>query len=212
MWLLNGKKNGISNARLENRTIKALGSAITLETPPIPAAPLILASPHSGRQYPNALLSMSKLSPDQLRIGEDAYIDQLVMPLADYGIPVLAAKFPRCYVDVNRSPEELPPEYTSKTKANKKPVSSRARAGLGVVPSKIAQNMDIYKKPLTPQQAQNRIERFYKPYHAHLTRLLTNAHDHYGRAVLVDCHSMPGRGPSGEKRADIILGDRFGKS
>ncbi|NNC38928.1 MAG: N-formylglutamate amidohydrolase [Acidimicrobiales bacterium] len=212
MWLLNGKNNGFSNARRENRTIKALGSAVKLKSQKMQAAPLVLASPHSGRHYPDSFLAMSRLSLDQLRMGEDAFIDQLIEPLSRFGIPTLAAEFPRSFVDVNRSPEELPPEYAAKTKIGQKPVSSRARAGLGVVPSKIAQNMEIYKHPLTYLQARSRIERFYKPYHAQLTQLLEQAHRQFGRAVLIDCHSMPGRGPSGEKRADIILGDRFGKS
>jgi N-formylglutamate amidohydrolase len=212
MWLRNGKKKEISNSRLENRAIKAFGSAIKLETPSASTSPLILASPHSGRHYPDAFLNMSQLSLHQLRIGEDAFIDHLITPLAGYGIPVLSAKFPRCFVDVNRGPDEIPPEYASKAYIGERSHSSRARAGLGVVPSRIAQNLDIYKNPLTYLQAKNRIERFYRPYHAHLTRLLNGAHRQFGRAVLIDCHSMPGRGPNGEKRADIILGDRFGKS
>ena len=212
MWLLNGKKNEVSNGRLENRTTRALGAAIKLDVRTAAASPLVLASPHSGRHYPQSFLDMTNLSPDQLRIGEDAYIDKLISPLARYGIPVLSAEFPRCFLDVNRGPDEIPPEYASKAYIGKRPVSSRARAGLGVVPSRIAHNLDIYKRPLTYLQAKNRIERFYRPYHAKLTRLLNQAQKQFGRAVLVDCHSMPGRGPNGEKRSDIILGDRFGKS
>lgn len=145
MWLLNGKNNEISNARLESRTIKTLGTAIKLDAPPMPSSPLILASPHSGRHYPEAFLEMSALSLGQLRIGEDAYIDQLITPLGAFGIPVLSAEFPRCFVYVNRCPDEIPPEYASKAYIGKRSVSSRARAGLGVVPSRIAHNLDIYK-------------------------------------------------------------------
>jgi len=212
MWLLNGKKSKVSTARLENRTVRALGHAVRLEKSNLASSPLILASPHSGRVYPDTFLEMAKLSPEQLRIGEDAYIDQLIVPLAKYGIPVLSAEFPRCFVDVNRGPDEIPPEYAPNTVENKKPVSSRARAGLGVVPSRIAQNLEIYKKPLTPEQVKTRLDRFYRPYHAQLTKLLNQAQKHCGRALLIDCHSMPGRGPNGDKRADIILGDRFGRS
>ena len=212
MWLLNGKKGEVSNRRLENRTIRALGAAIKLYVPDKTLSPLVVASPHSGRNYPKSFLEMSKLTPAQLRIGEDSYIDELIAPLAGYDIPILSADFPRCFVDVNRGPDEIPPEYASKAYIGTRPTSSRARAGLGVVPSRIALNQDIYQKPLSYLQAKNRIERFYRPYHATLTRLLNQAQRQFGRAVLIDCHSMPGRGPNGEKRADIILGDRFGKS
>ena len=212
MWPLNGKKREISNTRLEARALRAFGTGIDVTNDGNPATSLILASPHSGRQYPPPFCEMTKLSEQQLRIGEDAYIDQLINPLSKFGIPILTAKFPRCFVDVNRGPDELPPEYGPLHLTGKKPVSSRARAGLGVVPSRITHDLEIYKRPLSYIQAKNRIERLYRPYHAQLTHLLNSAQTRFGRALLIDCHSMPGRGPNGDKRADIILGDRFGKS
>ena len=212
MWPLNGKKREISNTRLEAKTLRAFGNGFELTNGENPPTPLILASPHSGRHYPQSFLEMSKLSDHQLRIGEDAYIDQLISPLARFDIPILSAIFPRCFVDVNRGPDEIPPEYGPKHGVGKKPTSSRARAGLGVVPSRITHDLDIYKTPLSYEQAKARIDRIYRPYHAQLTHLLNAAQSEFGRALLIDCHSMPGRGPNGDKRVDIILGDRFGRS
>jgi len=34
----------------------------------------------------------------------------------------------------------------------------------------------------------------------------------FGRALIVDCHSMPGFAPLGARRADIVLGDRYAQS
>ena len=195
MWPLNGKKREPSNLRLETRALKAFGSGIELINGDNPATPLILASPHSGRQYPDAFLEMTKLSAQQLRIGEDAFIDRLISRLSKYGIPVLSAKFPRCFVDLNRAPDEIPPGHAPKHMIGKKPISSRARAGLGVVPSHISHNLEIYKTPLTYAQTKNRIERLYRPYHSRLAGLVSGARRDFGRALLIDCHSMPGAQP-----------------
>jgi N-formylglutamate deformylase len=48
-----------------------------------------------------------------------------------------------------------------------------------------------------------------------LQNLLDQALSHHGRAILIDCHSMPheamdGIARSGVKRPEIVLGDRFG--
>jgi N-formylglutamate amidohydrolase len=56
-----------------------------------------------------------------------------------------------------------------------------------------------------------RIEGIYIPYHATLQRLLTDAAQNFGVAVLIDCHSMPRISRSGDRLApDIVLGDRYG--
>ena len=73
------------------------------------------------------------------------------------------------------------------------------------------------------EEAMERIEKLYKPYHACLRGLLDRARQNFGIAVLVDCHSMP----SGSLRADqpswagfvempqkpdFVVGDRYGTS
>jgi hypothetical protein len=69
--------------------------------------PLLLASPHSGRHYPTALLAGSRLSLMQLRRAEDAFVDALLDGIS--GVPVLSATHARCWIDLNRAPDELDP-------------------------------------------------------------------------------------------------------
>ena len=44
-----------------------------------------------------------------LRRAEDAFVDELFAAAPGLGIPLLAARFPRSYVDANREPYELDP-------------------------------------------------------------------------------------------------------
>ncbi len=71
--------------------------------------PLVFASPHSGRDYPDAFVKGARLDPISLRRSEDSFIDELFGNAPDYGAPLLCALFPRAFVDVNREPFELYP-------------------------------------------------------------------------------------------------------
>jgi N-formylglutamate amidohydrolase len=64
------------------------------------------------------------------------------------------------------------------------------------------------------EEAVQRINCYYKPYHAKLRQLVVTTRQKFGHAVLVDCHSMPSTVRVGENglRPDFIIGDRFGTS
>ena len=74
---------------------------------------------------------------------------------------------------------------------------------------------DASKAKLWCTEAQGRIARYWRPYHAALQGLLDQAHARFGEAILVDCHSMPHEAMDGmargkARRPEIVLGDRFG--
>jgi hypothetical protein len=79
-----------------------LSPPYALIRPPEQLAPIVLCSPHSGRVYPKAFLAASRLDPHTLRKSEDCYVDELFEPVVSLGMPLLAARFPRAYLDVNR--------------------------------------------------------------------------------------------------------------
>lgn len=194
----------------EQEALDAFTPPYRAERPDTITSPLLLASPHSGRLYPKPFLDQTRLSRDTLRLSEDCYVDRIFTPLTEMGIPFLQALFPRCFVDVNRSETEWPPEANPKTPANE--ISPRAKAGLGVIPTRIAQDLNIYSRPLRAKCIQARLDALYHPYHNALREMIAQTKAAMGHAVLLDCHSMPGVLASGQKRADIILGDRFRKS
>jgi N-formylglutamate deformylase len=197
-----------SHKLLESQTLRAFDPPIEVQGPPHNADGLIIASPHSGRNYPKAFIRRAALPLSTLRRNEDAFMDEAVAPLAARGIPLLKAHFPRCYVDVNRAADELPPEWSELGA----PTTARGAAGLGVIPTMISERLAIYKTPLPKTVVQARIDELYTPYHRALHGLLEAARNRAGHALLLDCHSMPGVSASGRPRHDIILGDRFGAS
>lgn len=180
-----------------------------------PHLPFIFNSPHSGRHYPHRFMAMTRLDSSAIRRSEDCYVDQLFAGVAGFGAPLLAANFPRAYIDVNREPWELDPRmFADPLPAFANIRSPRVAGGLGTVPKLVGEGLEIYAGRLPLSEAAARIEAVYKPYHACLTRLMDQTQAAFGYAVLVDCHSMPASIRVGERgmRADFIIGDRFGTS
>lgn len=177
--------------------------------------PFIFSSPHSGRHYPERFLAMARLDRSAIRRSEDCYVDELFGSVVPLGAPMLAANFPRAYLDVNREPWELDPRMFAEPVPSYCNIrSARVAGGLGTVPKLVGEGLDIYAGRLPLAEAVERIEAIYKPFHETLKRLLTRTHAAFGFAVLVDCHSMPASIRVGDNgiRPDFIIGDRFGTS
>ena len=175
-------------------------------------APIVFNSAHSGRNYPERFLDMTRLDQLSIRQSEDAYVDELFGRVPHLGTPLLRAHFPRAYLDVNREPWELDPAMFAEPLSDRfNTTSPRVAAGLGTIARVVAENKPIYREKLTLEDARMRIEGIYIPYHATLQRLLTDAAQSYGVAVLIDAHSMPRIARTGDRLApDIVLGDRYG--
>lgn len=175
--------------------------------PPVRAAPFVFASPHSGRLYPARFLKQSRLGGLNLRRSEDAYIDELFAAAAAIGAPLIAARFPRAFLDANRNPAELDPlMFAGPLGLPVDSASPRVLAGLGVIPRIVRDGAEIYRDKLEPHEARQRLERFHCPYHAALGRLVEDTRARFGMAIVIDCHSMP----SVAAAPDIVLGDRYG--
>lgn len=175
--------------------------------------PLVLASPHSGMDYPPEFLAASRLDAHALRRSEDSFVDEIFAAASELGAPLLRARFPRAYLDANREAWELDPgmfednlpEYINSR-------SPRVQAGLGTIARIVASGEDIYVGKLRWSEALHRIELLYRPYHRALTQLVDAARERFGYYLLLDCHSMPSaadRG-GGRNRLDIVLGDCHG--
>jgi N-formylglutamate amidohydrolase len=190
--------------------------------PPALLCPLVFSSPHSGSIYPKRFLSSSRLDARTLRRSEDAFIDRLFSRVTELGAPLLSPSFPRAYLDLNREPYELDPrmfEGPLPSFANTR--SIRVAGGLGTIARVVGEAQEIYAARLSVDEAINRIERLYKPYHRTLRSLLERAHRLFGLAILIDCHSMPSVSLQGtiggtvterNIKADFVIGDRYGTS
>ncbi len=159
-----------------------------------------------------------------LRRSEDAFVDALFAGVAALGAPLIKARFPRAYLDLNREPYELDPRmFEGRLPAFANTRSLRVAGGLGTIARVAGQAQEIYARRVPVEEAIARIEKLYKPYHACLRGLVDRARQNFGIAVLVDCHSMPsGSLRTGQpswaaaiempQKPDFVVGDRYGTS
>jgi N-formylglutamate amidohydrolase len=186
--------------------------------PVVQTAPFIFCSPHSGSVYPRAFVNASRLDAHALRKSEDVLVDQLFSGVPALGAPLIAARFPRAYLDANREPFELDPElFGTSLPAFANGQSMRVAGGLGTIARVVADAEEIYPAHGRPSldAALQRIELLYKPFHEGIAGLIAKTRDRFGTAILIDCHSMPSTSmarPGNGIRPDIVLGDRFGAS
>ncbi|WP_146346398.1 N-formylglutamate amidohydrolase [Phaeobacter marinintestinus] len=174
---------------------------------------VIFASPHSGSDYTPAFVRQSVLDRHTIRSSEDAFVDLLFEPASDFGAPFLKAGAPRAYVDLNRNADELDPALIEG--ARRHGHNPRVASGLGVIPRVVANGRAIYSGKLSMDEANKRIDRYWRPYHEALQQLIDESNVIFGQAILIDCHSMPHEALDGVargsgRRPQIVLGDRFG--
>lgn len=183
-----------------------------VQCPTAERRPLILASPHSGAHYPSNFIAASRLDPLTLRRSEDSFVDELFAAAPSLGAPLLSARFPRAYLDVNREAYELDPAmFADALPGFVNTGSARVRMGLGTIARIVANGEEIYTGKLRFADARRRIDGLYHPYHQALRRLVEETEALFGGCLLVDCHSMPSAaGAVCNGMADIVLGDCHG--
>ncbi|MGE0734938.1 MAG: N-formylglutamate amidohydrolase [Alphaproteobacteria bacterium] len=189
---------------------------VTVRRPARQTLPVVFASPHSGRDYRADFQAGVRLDPLTLRQSEDCYVDRIFAAVVAGGAPLIAAEFPRAYIDPNREPFELDPDmFADALPDYVNTASPRVAAGLGTIARVVSTGNEIYRRKLRFAEALERINRCYRPYHRQLTELVEATRSQFGMCLLIDCHSMPSVGgpmdrDSGRRRVDVILGDCHG--
>lgn len=181
-----------------------------------PTLPLVFDSPHSGTTFPPDFAPAVPV--EAILECTDLYVDRLFADAPLNGAVLLAAEFPRVYVDPNRAEDDIDPAHTPGWDGPAHP-SEKTSLGKGLVWRKVKPGATpLYDRPLTGADVMARLERYYRPYHAALAGLLDGAHRAMGAVWHVNCHSMQplsgmmdAEGPD-IARADIVLSDLDGRS
>lgn len=186
----------------------------SLFAPGVAAVPLVCDSPHSGTSYPS---DYDHAVPRALlRRGEDTDVEALWRAVPDVGGTLLAAHFPRTYIDANRTEDDLDPELLDGPWPTPLNPGEKTRLGFGLVWRNIAAGRPIYHRPLTVAEVRNRIASYYRPYHAALSAAIEGTAQRFGGVWHLNLHSMPNDAyqrlqiASPHPLADFVLGDRDG--
>ena len=176
--------------------------------------PVVFDSPHSGTIYPSDFDAM--VPRPVLRRAEDTHVEALYAAAPDHGATLIAANFPRSYIDANRSLLDIDAALLDGAWPGPINVSRKTEKGIGLVWRLLDTGEAIYTRKLTVVEVQARVSSCYAPYHKAVRDAINSARKHYGAVWHINCHSMPAtssvisdEGP-GVPRADFVLGDRDG--
>jgi N-formylglutamate deformylase len=191
-------------------------TVFTLTEPRRGHVPLVLDSPHSGSDYPGDF--GFALKREALRQAEDSYVDELYERGPDVGATLIAARFPRSYIDPNRSVLDIDASLLESPWPGPALPSAKTARGIGLIWRVLDTGEPIYARKLTIDEVKQRIVRYHQPYQRAVKDALDRAHGHFGAVWHLNLHSMPAvsgavseEGP-GKSRADFVLGDRDGST
>lgn len=158
--------------------------------------PLIVSIPHTGTYIPDAV--RNRLASDAMRAlpMTDWHLHKLYDFLPELGITTLHATWSRFVADLNRSPEggALYP----------------GRFETGIVARETFWGDTVWSEPPTADEVEQWKQQVHAPYHVRLQQLLDETRQRFGRAVLIDAHSVASRANRvhSELEDDIYLGNR----
>lgn len=184
-----------------------------LSLPTAKVIPLVCDSPHSGVIYPRDFESC--LPAAILRSGEDTYVEELWRAIPVVGGSLLAANFPRTYIDPNREVSDIDANMLAGPWPAELRPSEKTRLGSGLI-WRLARKQTMYDRKLSVAEVEHRIRRFHQPYHAALSQQIEAAYAKFGGVWHLNLHSMPANSyelleiKSDKPLADFVLGDRDG--
>jgi N-formylglutamate deformylase len=165
------------------------------------SSPLFVSMPHTGTYVPEwlgpRLSAAARPLPDT-----DWHLERLYDFLDALGASVLVATHSRYVVDLNRPPDN----------ANLYP----GKDTTGIVPLDTFHSEPLYLPGFPPseEEAEKRIESYWRPYHAKLVQTLNELKARHGHALLWDAHSIFSEVPRffEGRLPDLNLGTADGKS
>lgn len=172
-------------------------------------AGIVVTSPHSGAYLPDFFLKQTDLSINELRASEDSFVDEFVKFAPIHGYTSILANYSRSYIDLNRDFKVFDSKIIEGIMPNASCIYTNN--GFGIIPRISGGNLKIYKEKIPLNDAKNRLETIYNPYHAAVKAHLDDCLSKFEKAMLLDIHSMPKKA-LGDNDCDIVIGDRFGTS
>ncbi|NTA59846.1 N-formylglutamate amidohydrolase [Agrobacterium tumefaciens] len=196
--------------------LEAIPGVLSVAAPVGTTSALVFDSPHSGVELPADF--HPAVNREIVLLATDTYVDELFEAAPSVGAPLLMAHFPRSFLDVNRSDEDVDLEMVAGNWPRRIRESTSAKRGMGLAWRFAWGDTHMHNGPISVAELEARIDTYWHPYHARIEGLLNNAHKLHGHVYHINCHSMPAIGhalspdPVGTVRADIVVGDYDGQS
>lgn len=181
---------------------------------PANATAVVIDVSRSGRRYPVEFRPDAPFSAVHSRIS--MYVDELLRSAPTVGATLICAEFPITVIDPNRAYDDMDPtQIEGQWPTQLNPTAQSLKNGAGLIHTAGADKVPLYQRKLRVEEIVKRIDRYYKPYHDELARLLERAKARFGSVLHLSFHCMSSVDPNDPHgpeavRPDICLGDREG--
>lgn len=177
------------------------------------AVPLLVDVSRSGREYPKEY--RSPLPFTTVHDNVSMYVEDLWAGAPEAGATLLYCSFPNTWIDVNRSELDMDPAVVEGEWPVELKPTQRTLEGLGLIKTKARYGEPFQERKLTVAEIEERLNRYYRPYHAELKRIADDLHSRFGRLTQISCHCMsavgaPTHPDAGQARADFCVSDLKG--
>ncbi|WP_372610252.1 N-formylglutamate deformylase [Halomonas sp.] len=164
------------------------------------ASPVLVSIPHASTKLTDAV--RAGLAPAGQPLGDtDWHVPRLYAFLEELDVSVIAARYSRYVVDLNRPPDDSP---------------LYAGATTGLFPETTFDGEPLFVAGGAPgeQERARCLEAVWRPYHECIRATLAALRDRHGYAVLFDAHSIRSRVPRlfDGRLSDLNLGTADGTS
>jgi len=184
-----------------------------VQVPGATVLPLVYDSPHSGFVFPPDFHSIAATS--DIITSCDRFVDELWSGALENNSILIAALFPRAYIDPNRGEQDIDIDLIEGPWDKPIHQTSHCIRGMGLIRKFALPRIPLYNRKLPAFEVQLRIEDYYRSYRNILGQALDEGRERFGTVWHVNCHSMKSRGnemnvDSGSKRPDFVLSDCCG--
>lgn len=177
--------------------------------------PLLVDVSRSGREYPPQY--RTPLPFTTVHDNVSMYLEDLYAATPSLGGTLLYCCFPNTWIDVNRSELDMDPAVVDGQWPVPLKPTARTLEGLGLIKTRSRYGEPFQERKLTVAEIEERLDLYYRPYHAELKRIVDALHGRFGVLRQISCHCMsavgaPTHPDAGKPRADFCVSDLHGKT
>jgi N-formylglutamate deformylase len=177
--------------------------------------PLLVDVSRSGREYPPQY--RTPLPFTTVHDNVSMYLEDLYAATPSLGGTLLYCCFPNTWIDVNRSELDMDPAVVDGQWPVPLKPTARTLEGLGLIKTRSRYGEPFQERKLTVPEIEERLDLYYRPYHAELKRIVDALHERFGVLRQISCHCMsavgaPTHPDAGKPRADFCVSDLHGKT
>ena len=181
--------------------------------PTTAAVPLIVDVSRSGREYPPEY--RSPLPFTTVHDNVSMHVEELYGGAPRQGATLLYCMFPNTWIDVNRDELDMDPAVVDGDWPIALRPTPRTLEGLGLIKSKSRHGEAFQERKLTVAEIGERLDKYYRPYHAELKRIIDDLYARFGVLRQISCHCMsavgaPTHPDAGKPRPDFCVSDLNG--